>query len=79
MGQNGPKMRKASMFRLFSWEMPHNCCFLLYALIIDAEKSTSLLTRTKFSYGKGWVNPRNWPRITIIAKNGQKLYESQRF
>ena len=28
MGQIGPKMRKkTSMFRLFSREIPHNCCF----------------------------------------------------
>ena len=44
------KWAKTSIFKLFNWEMPHNCCVLTLCFDYYDRISTSLLSRTRFSF-----------------------------
>ena len=90
--QNGPK-KTPSMFRLFSWDMPHNCGFWLYALIIDKENVRSNKKQDQSSPLRFWRRVRVVVVVVVVwgegggggggggrnLQNWPKLYESQRF
>ena len=63
------KWEKTSMFRLFSWEMLHSCCFWLNALIIHLKLSKG--------FWAGWYICKTGHWLLLLSKRSKTAWKSK--